>query len=190
MWHSPTVDQYEEGVAEETRQTDVDSLEEARCNALVQSARYLEKIRRYHDRNVKERSFNVGGYWPRLISSSNSRRRRSRQLLEHRPALSLLPVGGLNNPLQTATAVNNSYQVSSTLSRQLWLQPLKRQLRLLPLVGDQDNPLQTVSAVSSHGFQLRAPVGGFINPLQAVSFCDLVGSHNNSLQTILYRIGQ
>jgi hypothetical protein len=56
---SPTVDQYEEGVAEEIRQTDVDSLEEARCNTLVQSARYLDRIRCYHDRNVKERSFNV-----------------------------------------------------------------------------------------------------------------------------------
>jgi hypothetical protein len=59
MWRSPTVDQYEECVAEETRQTDVNSLEEAHCNTLVQSARYLEKIRHYHDHNVKERSFNV-----------------------------------------------------------------------------------------------------------------------------------
>jgi hypothetical protein len=38
----------------------IDGLEEARCVALVQSARYLEGIRCYHDRNVKERSFNVG----------------------------------------------------------------------------------------------------------------------------------
>jgi hypothetical protein len=28
--------------------------------ALVQSARYLEGIRCYHDHNVRERSFNVG----------------------------------------------------------------------------------------------------------------------------------
>jgi hypothetical protein len=34
-------------------------LEEARCAALVESARYLEGIRRYHDRNVKERAFNI-----------------------------------------------------------------------------------------------------------------------------------
>jgi hypothetical protein len=40
--------------------SDVNRLEEARCAALVQSARYLEGIRRYHDRNVKEHSFNVG----------------------------------------------------------------------------------------------------------------------------------
>jgi hypothetical protein len=39
---------------------DIDGLEEARCAALVQSARYQEGIRRYHDRNAKERSFNVG----------------------------------------------------------------------------------------------------------------------------------
>ena len=70
MWCSPTVDQYEEGVAEETRQTDVDSLKEAHCNALVQSARYLERIRRYHDRNVKERSFNVGDLVLRCIQNT------------------------------------------------------------------------------------------------------------------------
>jgi hypothetical protein len=35
-------------------------VEEARCTALLQTARYLQGIRRYHDRNVRERSFNVG----------------------------------------------------------------------------------------------------------------------------------
>jgi hypothetical protein len=56
----PTVEQYDEGISEDSRQVDIDGLEEARCAALIQSARYLEGIRRYHDRNVKERSFNVG----------------------------------------------------------------------------------------------------------------------------------
>ena len=60
MWQSSAVEQYEEGVAEDNRRVDIHSLEEARCAALVQSARYLEGIRRYHDRNVKEHSFNVG----------------------------------------------------------------------------------------------------------------------------------
>jgi hypothetical protein len=49
------------GTSEDNRRVDIDGLEEARCAALVQSARYLEGIRRYHDRNIKERSFNVGG---------------------------------------------------------------------------------------------------------------------------------
>jgi hypothetical protein len=56
MWESPAVEQYDEGISEDSRQVDIDGLEEARCAALVQSARYLEGIRRYHDRNVKERS--------------------------------------------------------------------------------------------------------------------------------------
>jgi hypothetical protein len=47
-------------MSEDSRRVDIDGLEEARYTALVQSARYLEGIRRYHDRNVKERSFNVG----------------------------------------------------------------------------------------------------------------------------------
>jgi hypothetical protein len=58
IWDSPVVEHYDEGVSEGSRRVDIDGLEEARCT-LVQSARYLEGIRRYHDRNVKECSFNV-----------------------------------------------------------------------------------------------------------------------------------
>jgi hypothetical protein len=60
MWDSPAVEQYDEGISEDHRRVDIDGLEEARCATLIQSARYLEGIRRYHNRNVKERSFNVG----------------------------------------------------------------------------------------------------------------------------------
>jgi hypothetical protein len=51
---------YKEGEADEAPQLELDSVEEARCSALVQSARYLQGIRRYHDRNIKERSFSIG----------------------------------------------------------------------------------------------------------------------------------
>jgi hypothetical protein len=51
---------YNEGEADEARQLELDSVEEARCTALVQSARYLQGIRRYHDRNLKEQSFSIG----------------------------------------------------------------------------------------------------------------------------------
>ena len=60
MWKSPVVEQYEESAAEETRHLDLDSLKQARCTTLIQSAKYLEGIRCYHDRNIKERSFNPG----------------------------------------------------------------------------------------------------------------------------------
>jgi hypothetical protein len=89
MWDSPAVEQYDEGISENRRRVDIDGLEEARCATLVQSARYLEGIRRYHDRNVKERSCNVGdlvlrrfqnmeglhcdapGFQPRLINPND-----------------------------------------------------------------------------------------------------------------------
>jgi transposase InsO family protein len=60
MWDSPAVEQYDEGISEDSRRVDIDGLEEARCVTLIQSARYLEGIRHYHDCNVKECSFNVG----------------------------------------------------------------------------------------------------------------------------------
>jgi hypothetical protein len=70
MWDSPAVEQYDEGISEDSRQVDIDGIEEARCAALVQSARYLEGIRCYHDRNVKERSFNVGDLVLRCIQNT------------------------------------------------------------------------------------------------------------------------
>jgi hypothetical protein len=70
MWDSPAVEQYDEGVYEDSRRVDIDGLDEARCAALVQSTRYLEGIRRYHDRNVKECSFNVGDLVLRSIQKT------------------------------------------------------------------------------------------------------------------------
>jgi hypothetical protein len=70
MWESQAVEQYDEGIFEDSRRVDIDGLKEARRAALVQSARYLEGIRCYHDRNVKERSFNVGDLVLRRIQNT------------------------------------------------------------------------------------------------------------------------
>jgi hypothetical protein len=70
IWNSLVVEHFDEGVSEDSRRVDIDGLEEARCAALVQSARYLEGIRHYHDRNVKERSFNVGDLVLRHIQNT------------------------------------------------------------------------------------------------------------------------
>jgi hypothetical protein len=70
MWDSPVVEHYDEGVSEDSRRVDIDGLEEDPCAALIQSARYLEGIRRYHDRNVKEHSFNVGDLVIRRIQNT------------------------------------------------------------------------------------------------------------------------
>jgi hypothetical protein len=70
MWESSAIEQYDEGISEDSRRVDIDGLEETRCASLVQSARYLEGIRRYHDRNVKERSFNVGDLVLRRIQNT------------------------------------------------------------------------------------------------------------------------
>jgi hypothetical protein len=70
MWDLPAVEQYDEGISEDSRRVDNDRLEEARCTALVQSARYFEGIRRYHDRNVKECSFNVGDLILRRVQNT------------------------------------------------------------------------------------------------------------------------
>jgi hypothetical protein len=70
MWDLSAVEQYDEGISEDSRRVDIDGLEEACCAALIQSDRYLEGIRCYHDRNVKERSFNVGDLVLRRIKNT------------------------------------------------------------------------------------------------------------------------
>jgi hypothetical protein len=70
MWESPVVEQYDEGISEDSRRVDIDGLKEARYAALIQSARYLEGIRCYHDRNVKKHSFNIGDQVLRCIQNT------------------------------------------------------------------------------------------------------------------------
>jgi hypothetical protein len=41
MWKSPRFEMYNEGEADKASKLELDSVEEARCTALVQSARYL-----------------------------------------------------------------------------------------------------------------------------------------------------
>ena len=60
MWKSPRLEMYDPAVADGSRQLELDSLDEMRCNALLRSTRYLQNMRRYHDRNIQLRSFNIG----------------------------------------------------------------------------------------------------------------------------------
>jgi hypothetical protein len=57
---APQIQFYEEGEAEQTRRIDLDSLKEQRFAAVMRQARHDQQLRHYHDRNVKETSFNVG----------------------------------------------------------------------------------------------------------------------------------
>jgi hypothetical protein len=55
--------------AEATRLEDIDVLEEERLNTVIQSARYQQTLRRYHDKAVRHRSFAVGRLGPPLSSN-------------------------------------------------------------------------------------------------------------------------
>jgi len=57
---APHTQNYDEGEAETTRRTDLDSAEEHRLMAALQHARYEQQLRRYHDKNIQQRDFNIG----------------------------------------------------------------------------------------------------------------------------------
>jgi hypothetical protein len=67
---APRIQFYEEGKAEQTRHIDLDNLEEQRLAAVMRQARHDQQLRRYHDRNVRETSFNVGDLILRCIQKT------------------------------------------------------------------------------------------------------------------------
>jgi hypothetical protein len=66
----PRIQFYEEGKAEQTRRVDLDSLEEQRMAAIMRQACH-DQLHRYHDRNVKETSFNVSDLVLRHIQKTD-----------------------------------------------------------------------------------------------------------------------
>ena len=57
---SPRVRNFNEKLSEDSRLADLDQLKEARDIAAIQSAIYLQGLRRYHDHNVRGRAFSIG----------------------------------------------------------------------------------------------------------------------------------
>jgi hypothetical protein len=68
---APRIQFYEEGEAEQTRRVDLDSLKEQRLAAVMKQARHDQQLRRYHDRNIKEISFNIGDLVLRRIQKTD-----------------------------------------------------------------------------------------------------------------------
>ena len=58
-FRSPRVQNFNEKKSEDSRLEDLDQLEEARDIATIQSAIYLQGLRRYHDSNVRGRVFST-----------------------------------------------------------------------------------------------------------------------------------
>jgi hypothetical protein len=67
---APRIQHYEEGTAEETRKVDLDIIEEHHVKALMRHTWYEQQLHRYHNRNVRERSFNVGDLVLHCIQST------------------------------------------------------------------------------------------------------------------------
>jgi len=57
---SPRVKHFDLSSADHTRELEINCTEERRLASCLRTAKYLETIRRYYNRNVKDRSFVVG----------------------------------------------------------------------------------------------------------------------------------
>jgi len=59
-FRSPRVENFDQSMADNAREIEVNCMEEKRLISCLRTAKYLKAIRRYHNRNVKDRSFVVG----------------------------------------------------------------------------------------------------------------------------------
>ena len=76
-FRAPRVEYYNEALSNEARSDDVNSIEEKRLDSCVRSAKYLDGLRRYYNRNVHERSFVVGDTVLRWRQSSKGQHKLS-----------------------------------------------------------------------------------------------------------------
>ena len=70
---SPRVRSYNEKQYEDGRLEDLDRLEEVRDITTIQSAKYLQGSRRYHDGNVRGRAFSNGDLVLKKVHKSKSK---------------------------------------------------------------------------------------------------------------------
>jgi hypothetical protein len=73
IWTSPRIEQYDEGEAKHTRRLELNSTEEVKVNATLQSARYLQSLRRHYNKSTKPRSIQVGDLVLRRIQKADGR---------------------------------------------------------------------------------------------------------------------
>jgi len=59
-FRSPRVENFDQSTADNARELEMNCMEEKHLNSCLRTAKYLAAIRRYHNRNVKDRSFVVG----------------------------------------------------------------------------------------------------------------------------------
>lgn len=59
-FRSARVENFDKDKANEARELEVNSAKEKRLDSCVRTAKYLVVLRRYYNKNVKERSFMVG----------------------------------------------------------------------------------------------------------------------------------
>ena len=73
IWTSPRIEQYDEGEAEHTRRLELDSSEEVRVNATLQSARYLQGLRRHYNKSTQPWSFQIRDLVLRRLQKTEGR---------------------------------------------------------------------------------------------------------------------
>jgi hypothetical protein len=73
IWTSLKIEQYEEGEVEHTQRLELNSTKEVRVNATLQSARYLQGLRRHYNQSTQQRSVQVGDLVLRRIQKVNER---------------------------------------------------------------------------------------------------------------------
>jgi hypothetical protein len=97
--------------AKATRLEDIDVMEEERLNTVIQSARYQQTLRRYHDKAVWHRSFVVGDLVLRRILTGEGRHKLSPPWEEPFIISDVTRLGSYRLTQMDDTEVGNSWNI-------------------------------------------------------------------------------
>jgi hypothetical protein len=97
--------------AETTRLEDIDVLEEERLNIVIQTVKYQQTLRRYHDKAVRHRSFAVGDVVLRRILTGEGRHKLSTLREGSFIVLEVTRPGSYRLTQMDGTEVGNSWNI-------------------------------------------------------------------------------
>jgi hypothetical protein len=97
--------------AEATSLEDIDVLEEERLNMVIQSSRYQQTLRRYHDKVVRHRSFAVGDLVLRRVLMGEGRHKLSPQWEGSFVVAEVTRSGSYRLTQMDGTEVGNSWNI-------------------------------------------------------------------------------
>ena len=108
---SPRVELYADKEEALRRENDLNVIEEKRAQALIRSATYQQSLHRYHDRNVRERTLQVGDLVLRRVQNQGNSNKLSPKWEGPYTVVEVTRPGSFRLAMEDGRVLNNSWNI-------------------------------------------------------------------------------